>query len=209
MDPMDTNAQDQAPASPAVAQGGERLATILRSVGHPPPRSTHPRGRKLLKAHKDWIVRFVAELPSPKLAGEILGVSTTNIQEQRRTDPEFRAAYDRAIADGRQLAAGLVYEEAHGVGLDHVVVKTPEGAEVVAVPKRRSERLLELIYRLEHAPEFQTHNVNVKGEAAPGTITLKLEPRMLDALTRQERNQLTLLINKMESARTRTLEHRP
>lgn len=191
----------------------ENLVRVLD--GLPPPPSLDPERdgtTKLTEGRRRWLCELLAQIPSPKLGAEMLGISVSTIRDMRQRDPEFAAGYSAAMATGREVAASLAYEMAHGIGKSHEVVRTKDGVDVVAVPARRSERMVELIYKLEHAPEFQRHRIEVEGglgELPPGSMVLAVTPEQLDRLTRDERRQLSALFARIRSLAPATVEGKP
>lgn len=176
---------------PVELHDDERLLTIVRDVG-PPPKPGGSR-RKFGQRQKDWVVGFVAQLPSPQLAARMLGISTSTIHHGRRTDPEFKAAYDEAISLAREHIVGVAYQEALGIGKDYVLSKD---SKVVAIPKRRDSQIIRSVLDLHYAREKNTHEIR---HTMNNGSQLGLTSEQLMRLSRQERKQLTELLLKATS----------
>jgi hypothetical protein len=114
-----------------------QLVSVVKSVGPPPKfhKTLHPIG----EAHKQWVLDFLASVPSPNMAARILGCSTNALYHHRRSDAEFGKAWDATMEDATMTMIGVAAEEALGVGLCHVVTK--EG-KVLTIPKERNDKLL-------------------------------------------------------------------
>lgn len=194
-------------ALPEVATEDQRLVTVLEGIGQPPKLNT--RGtRKLNKRCKKWIVELMAVCPSPKMAADLLGCTATTIHRERHRDPNFKRAYSEAIAIGREGVASLVYEEAFGMGHDHLVVKEGSEAKVLAIPKARSEKMLELAFKMQHKDVFFTQDINVSGnldQRPPGSLCIYVAPDLLLKLSKEEQKQLTTILAKLEAMKPKTI----
>ena len=166
----------------------DRLVTLVRGVGPPPPFAM--RG-DFGDEHKDWVVGFLAELPSPSMAARVMGVTSDTLYYHRDRDAAFRARWQQATLNAREAIVGAAAEEALGYGVDHVVTK--DGG-AVAIPKRRSERLLDSWMKFL----LGERHIHEGGELDPGTMYIEVSPAKLEALTGDERRQLTLILAKLE-----------
>ena len=169
----------------------DRLVAVVANVGRPPPFS--PLLKNFGQEHKDWVCAFLSVLPSPTLCASILGCSTGNLYDHRDRDPAFKAGWQAATENAHDTILGAAAEEALGIGRDHVVTK--DGG-LVAVPKRRSERLFDawLKFRLGE------RHIHEGGAVDPGSMVIQVTPSQLDALTRDDRRELTRLLAKVEAA---------
>ena len=169
----------------------ERLVTLIKGVGAPPPFSSQVRN--FGQPHKDWVCAFLAELPSPTMAARIMGVGVKTLYRHRDSDPVFRTDWANAVENAHDTILGAAAEEALGVGSDFTLSKD---GKVIAIPKKRSERLLDawLKFRLGE------RHIHEGGAVEPGSMVIAVTPTQLDALTRQERRDLTRLLAKIESA---------
>jgi hypothetical protein len=196
---------DQAPAPATLNHkvDDDRVGVILKAVG-PPPAISSGTGRdpKVNRTCQKWLLRFLAELPSPTHAARLLGCSTAAIYRARDRDPAFAAEFHAAMDKGRESVTALFWERAAGVGYRYVAT---EDGRVLMIPNEASDRLLEAAFKFQHAEVFQKHVV--EHQLAPGSMTLTFTPRQLDALTRKERLELTRLVAKMDAAAPKTLEH--
>jgi hypothetical protein len=126
------------------------------------------------------------------MAARIMGVGVKTLYRHRDSDPVFRADWAKAVENAHDTILGAAAEEALGVGSDFTLSKD---GKVIAIPKKRSERLLDAWLKF-HLGERHIHE---GGAAEPGSMVIAVTPTQFDALTREERRELTRLLAKIES----------
>ena len=182
-----------------------RMVTLIKGVGAPPPLSLNGCGQKSVgQEHKEWVIRFLEQLYSPKLAAEILGVASSTLFYHKRRDPAFRAAWEQAEADSHETILGIAMEEAHGIGVRHHITKD---GDVIEIPKDRNDKIITkfLDFRLG---QRHIHEGLPEG-AEPGSLMLTVSPKQLARLTAEEQEQLTLLLAKLDSLAPKTIDQVP
>lgn len=191
-------------ALPALATEDTRLGLIFDTLG-PAPKTN--RGKRKLNAKcKKWICELMAIVPSRQLAATHLGITPQTINREARRDPEFMKAYKEAQEEGNANVASMVYEQAAGLGIVYEVVKEGSNAKLVAVPQERSEKMLELLFKLQHKEVFFTQTHNVKGEVQHSGVLsefqatkdgLLIPGKYVELLPEEEQLQLMNTITKL------------
>lgn len=191
---------------PDLATEDTRLGLIFDTLGPAP--KTNAGQRKLNKKCKTWICELMAIVPSRQLAATHLGITTRTINREMHRDPEFMRNYKEAQAEGNSNVASMVYEQAAGLGLTYEVVKEGSKAKLIAVPQERSEKMLEMLFKLEHKDVFFRRDVHHSGsvdQRPPGSLCIYVEPDQLMKLTKEEQRQLTGIIAKLEALKPRVI----
>lgn len=190
---------EESTSLPVKHKDDERLMGILTNVGKPPEiikkpgrrSSSHETG--LQAEHKAWVLDFLVALPSPTLCAEVLGVGLSTLYHYRKIDPVFREGWEQAMIDSHDTLLGMASEEAAGIGFDYVVGK--EG-KVLTVPKNRSEKLLGAFVTFRLGQRVIHEGLDGNDD---GTMTIRISPDQIGKLDREERKQLTLILNKLET----------
>ena len=180
-----------------------KMVTLIKGVGAPPPLSLNLSGQKSIgQEHKEWVIRFLGQLYSPKLAAEILGVASSTLYHHKRNDPAFRAAWEQAQQDSHEMVFGLAMEEAHGVGVRHHITKD---GDIIEVPKDRNDKIITAFLNFSLGTRHIHEGLPEGSE--PGSLILTVTPSQLARLSAEEQDQLTLLLAKLDSLAPKTIEH--
>lgn len=183
----------------------ENLLQVIAAIGKPPRlrRDAKKVGKPYIftDKHKEWVVNFLADMPSPQLAAKIMGLPTRSLFQQRNYDAAFRTAWDEAMDVGLDQMIGQAMEEAAGWGVREVM--TPQG-EVTTLKKGRNDKILLGILNFKMG-QRHIHEGSITADDPPGTMVLKVTPEQLGKLTRDEQRELTVLLNRLESLAPRTI----
>jgi hypothetical protein len=194
---------------PLEVQDDQQLVAIVRGLGPPAPFNTKGPSFRFGARHKKWFLQFLEACPSPTMAARVMGCSVSLLYKHKRLDEQFRDDWNRIMEQGREMLLAAAHEEALGFGLRHVLTKNAEGEhEVIAIPKERNDKLLAVAMQFWY-PNKHQHQVEVNDQALPpGTVTIQITPAQLRALSKQERQQLGHLIDRIEQAsQTPVIEH--